>query len=51
VVPLVAEMLGRFEIYHIAAILLPREDMGQRGFVPLVAFILVQLLCLIPESH
>ncbi len=42
VAPLVAEMLGRFEVHHIAAILLPHEDMGQRGFVPLITVILVQ---------
>ena len=44
VVSLVAEMLGGFEIDNIAAILLPREDMGQGGFVPFVAVILVQRL-------
>ena len=35
VVVFVAEMLCCLEVDNIAAILLPREDMGQRDFVPL----------------
>ena len=34
VVSLVTEMFCGLEVYNVAAILLPREDMGQRGFVP-----------------
>ena len=37
-------MLCGLEVYHIATILLPREDMGQGGFVPLAAVILVERL-------
>lgn len=37
-------MLGRFEVHHVAAILLPREDIRQRGFVPFVTIILTQRL-------
>ena len=44
VVSLISEMLCSLEIDYIAAILLPREDMGQRGFVPLVTVILVERL-------
>ena len=44
VVSLVAEMLCCLEVDYITAILLPREDMGQRGFVPLVTVFLVQRL-------
>lgn len=33
VVSFVAEMLCGLEVYNVAAILLPCEDMGQRGFV------------------
>lgn len=44
VVSLVAEMLCGLEVYNIAAILLPREDMGQRGFVPFATLFLVQRL-------
>ena len=42
VVSLISEMLCGLEVDYIAAILLPREDMGQRGFVPLVAVILIE---------
>ena len=35
VVPLVAEVLCGLEVDNITAILLPCEDMGQGGFVPL----------------
>ena len=44
VVSFVAEMLCGLEVYNVAAILLPCEDMGQRGFVPLVTVFLVQRL-------
>src|SRR5699024_10380349 len=44
VVPLVPEMLCSLEVDYIAAILLPRKDMGQGGFVPLVAVILIERL-------
>ena len=44
VVPLVPEMLCSLEVDYIAAILLPREDMGQGDFVPLVAVILIERL-------
>ena len=44
VVPLVPEMLCSLEVDYIAAILLPREDMGQGGFVPLVTVILIERL-------
>ena len=43
-VPLVPEMLCSLEVDYIAAILLPREDMGQGDFVPLVAVILIERL-------
>lgn len=36
VVSLIPEMLRSLEVDYIAAILLPRKNMGQRGFVPLV---------------
>ena len=42
VVPLVAEVLCGLEVDNITAILLPREDMGQGGFVPLIAVILIE---------
>ena len=42
VVALIPEMLCSLEIDYIAAILLPREDMGQGGFVPLIAVILIE---------
>ena len=44
VVPLVPEMLCGFEIDYISAILLPCKDMGQGGFVPLAAVILIERL-------
>ena len=44
VVPLVPEMLCGLEIDYIAAILLPCKDMGQGGFVPLAAVILIERL-------
>ena len=44
VVMFIPEMLCSLEVDYIAAILLPREDMGQRGFVPLVTVILVERL-------
>ena len=44
VVMFIPEMLCSLEVDYIAAILLPREDMGQGGFVPLVAVILVERL-------
>ena len=44
VVSLISEMLCSLEIDYIAAILLPREDMGQGGFIPLVTVILVERL-------
>ena len=44
VVVLVPEMLCGLEIDNIAAILLPCEDIGQGGFVPLAAVILVERL-------
>ena len=44
VVPLVPEMLCSLEVDYIAAILLPCEDIGQGGFVPLAAVILVERL-------
>ena len=37
-------MLCSLEVDYIAAILLPREDIGQGGFVPLAAVILVERL-------
>ena len=40
----IPEMLCSLEVDHIAAILLPREDIGQGGFVPLAAAILVERL-------
>ena len=40
----IPEMLCSLEVDYIAAILLPREDMGQGGFVPLAAVILVERL-------
>ena len=42
VVPLVAEVLCGLEVDNITAILLPCEDMGQSGFVPLVTVILIE---------
>ena len=42
VVPLVAEVLCGLEVDNITAILLPREDMGQGGFVSLIAVILIE---------
>lgn len=44
VVAHIPEMLCSLEIDYIAAILLPREDMGLGGFVPLVTVILVERL-------
>ena len=44
VVSLIPEMLRSLEVDYIAAILLPRKNMGQRGFVPLVTVILVERL-------
>ena len=44
VVSLVTEMFCGLEVYNVAAILLPREDMGQRGFVPFATVFLVQRL-------
>ena len=44
VVSLISEMLCSLEVDYIAAILLPREDMGQGGFIPLVTVILVERL-------
>ena len=44
VVMLIPEMLCSLEVDYIAAILLPRKDMGQGGFVPLVAVILIERL-------
>ena len=41
---LIPEMLCSLEVDHIAAILLPCEDIGQGGFVPLAAVILVERL-------
>ena len=43
-VSFISEMLCGLEVDHITAILLPCEDMGQRGFVPFVAVFLVQRL-------
>ena len=40
----IPEMLCSLEVDHIAAILLPCEDIGQGGFVPLAAVILVECL-------
>ena len=40
----ISEMLCSLEVDHIAAILLPCEDMGQGGFVPLGTVILVERL-------
>ena len=42
VVPLVAEVLCGLEVDNITAILLPCEDMGQGGFVPLIAVGLIE---------
>lgn len=44
VVSLIPEMLRSLEVDYIAAILLLRKNMGQRGFVPLVTVILVERL-------
>ena len=44
VVMFIPEMLCSLEVDYIAAILLPRKDMGQSGFVPLVAVILIERL-------
>ena len=44
VVMFITEMLCSLEVDHISAILLPCEDMGQGGFVPLAAVILVERL-------
>ena len=44
VVMFIPEMLCSLEVDHIAAILLPCEDIGQGGFVPLAAVILVERL-------
>ena len=44
VVMFIPEMLCSLEVDYIAAILLPRKDMGQGGFVPLVAVILIERL-------
>ena len=44
VVSLISEMLCSLEIDYIAAILPPCEDIGQGGFVPLAAVILVERL-------
>ena len=44
VVMFIPEMLCSLEVDHIAAILLPCEDIGQGGFVPLAAVILVECL-------
>ena len=44
VVMLIPEMLCSLEVDYIAAILLPCEDIGQGGFVPLAAVILVERL-------
>ena len=43
-VSLVTEMFCGLEVYNVAAILLPREDMGQRGFVPFATVFLVKRL-------
>ena len=44
VVMFIPEMLCSLEVDYIAAILLPCEDIGQGGFVPLAAVILVERL-------
>ena len=44
VVMFISEMLCGLEVDHIAAILLPCEDIGQGDFVPLAAVILVERL-------
>ena len=44
VVMFIPEMLCSLEVDYIAAILLPCEDIGQGGFVPLAAAILVERL-------
>ncbi len=44
VVMFIPEMLCSLEVDHIAAILLPCEDIGQGDFVPLAAVILVERL-------
>ena len=44
VVMFIPEMLCSLEVDYIAAILLPCEDIGQGGFVPLAAVILVECL-------
>ena len=44
VVMFIPEMLCSLEVDYISAILLPCEDIGQGGFVPLAAVILVERL-------
>ena len=44
VIMFIPEMLCSLEVDYIAAILLPCEDIGQGGFVPLAAVILVECL-------
>lgn len=46
VVMFIPEMLCSLEVDYISAILLPCEDIGQGGFVPLAAVILVERLIL-----